>query len=307
MGAMPSARGLRSRAFRTLAVGVAGVVAAAIAAGPALADPNLAAEWHLDALGGSGGQTATDSSGNGNDLSILTPGDVTVVPGRFQHAFMFDGSGRGNAAASQSLEAQQLTVLAWVKAGQSPGSFRYLIADGGSAGCNGSSYALDTGAGGGLEFYVESAQDAMAASPAALPSAVWDGNWHAVAGTYDGTTVRLYVDGTEVGSGTADGVAIGYQQDTQDLFMGDYPISSCPGHAYTGALDEARVYNRALTAAEVNSCRRALGTHHPSSVAELVVVVVAVAEVAALAAGAAGAAVASRSHLSCISSRTVRR
>ena len=29
-----------------------------------------------------------------------------------------------------------------------------------------------------------------------------DGNWHAVAGTFDGQTVRLYVDGTEVGHGS---------------------------------------------------------------------------------------------------------
>ena len=37
---------------------------------------------------------------------------------------------------------------------------------------------------------------------AAGPASVWDGKWHHVAGTFDGSTVRLYVDGVQVGTGT---------------------------------------------------------------------------------------------------------
>ncbi len=30
---------------------------------------------------------------------------------------------------------------------------------------------------------------------------IWDGNWHSVVGTFNGSEVDLYVDGKEVGSG----------------------------------------------------------------------------------------------------------
>jgi Concanavalin A-like lectin/glucanases superfamily/PKD domain len=254
-----------------LVVGV--LLAGWVMASRAFADPNLIGEWHLDAINTGGSQrgfatinaTTPDSSGHGFDLSVS--GGVTVDPnGRFGKAFDFDGAfgllGRVETAA---LEPQQMTVLAWVKSSGSPGSYKYVVAQGGygdgvSTGCSGSAYALYTGPSGGLAFYVAVGGGPVMASPDA-GTGLWDGQWHAVAGTYDGSTVRLYVDGNEVGAGSAATGAVNYAQDSKVFEIANYP--GCTGFGYKGAIDEARVYNRALTAAEINYLQTTPGSTPP--------------------------------------------
>lgn len=77
-----------------------------------------------------------------------------------------------------------------------------------------------------------------------------DGNWHHVAATYDGTTVRLYVDGVEEASGnpsitvnttlTTD-FLIGSRTDLLDLKM------------FEGSIDEVRFWDVARTEEEINA------------------------------------------------------
>jgi concanavalin A-like lectin/glucanase superfamily protein len=92
---------------------------------------------------------------------------------------------------------------------------------------------------------------------------VWDGQWHHVAGTYDGDTLRLYVDGTEVGHGTETSVQIPYGlPTTDDLYIGEFggrykKVCANKQHAFLGDVDEVAVWTRALTAGEVS--RRSLG------------------------------------------------
>ncbi len=82
---------------------------------------------------------------------------------------------------------------------------------------------------------------ALVTSPAALPANVWV----CLAGTYDGTVSRLYLNGDQVAEQAAHG----------DLLFGDQPLLIGRGRgakpSLRGRLGELRVYNRALTAAEV--------------------------------------------------------
>ncbi len=109
--------------------------------------------------------------------------------------------GRVRVPDSSSLEPPSaVSVGAFVKANGSPGDFKYIVAKGAS-GCIASSYALYTASDGGLEFYVaQNSGLSYTLSPDA-GSSIWDGNWHFVVGTYDGSAVRLYVDGNQVGNG----------------------------------------------------------------------------------------------------------
>src|SRR5207248_9141361 len=111
-----------------------------------------------------------------------------------------------------------------------------------------SSYALYT-SGGGLSFYVTTT-NGFALSPDA--GFVWDGNFHHVVGTYDGSYVRIYVDGAEVGSGSALAGTMAYDNtlDNGDLFLGAF---NSGGQGFTGTLDEPSIYNSALGPAEVAS------------------------------------------------------
>jgi len=76
-----------------------------------------------------------------------------------------------------------------------------------------------------------------------------DGQWHHVAGVYDGTTMSLYVDGTLDVSKPATGL----------IAQNDYPMAigandNSPAgtiHLFNGSVDEVALYNRALSVGEI--------------------------------------------------------
>jgi hypothetical protein len=171
------------------------------------------------------------------------------VPGHAGDALVFDGTtGQVRIPDSTALEPADVTVNAWVKDAVNPGGYAYLVAKG-AQGCQAASWALYTGPSGGLEFYVSTGTVSVTVSPDA-GSGVWDGAWHQITGSFDGSTVRLYVDGTQVGSGTATIDPIGYGlTTTDDLYIGTYP--GCTGHGYNGAVDQLEVFDQALTPAQI--------------------------------------------------------
>jgi len=251
----------RATSTRTTTAGavlaVAFLLAFPVSALAQAANP-LAGQWHLDEIRqGPTSSSTPDSSGHGLDGAVL---GVSLVPGRFGSAFNFDGEVR--VGRSSTLEPPALTVLAWVKRTGTPGTGRYVVAKG-ARGCATNSYALSTGASGGLQFSVSDGGANVSLSPAAGPG-LWDGQWHAVAGTFDGQTVRFYLDGLQVGSGTAASAPVGYALDNDDFVLGRYPLQAgCASGYYTGATDEVRVYSRALSASEIGRLQTAPGSTPP--------------------------------------------
>jgi hypothetical protein len=73
------------------------------------------------------------------------------------------------------------------------------------------------------------------------------GTWSHVAATYDKTTLRLYVNGTLVASTAVSGALV---NSTGALRIGG---NSIWGEYFGGLIDEVRVYERALSAAEINA------------------------------------------------------
>lgn len=85
----------------------------------------------------------------------------------------------------------------------------------------------------------------------------WAENWHHVAGTFDGTNVKLYLDGKEVASAqTEDGIVAGPNQVgigadvTYDAQNPNVPDT------FKGTIDNVRIYDRALSADELNDIGR---------------------------------------------------
>lgn len=123
-------------------------------------------------------------------------GTVSYTQGQVGQAFSFDGSGYVEVADSPTLEPSRVAVEAWVRHLGGPGYAKYIL----SKGANGdyaASYALYTGGGDGLYFYITGSDNFIYFSPDAGQS-VWDGQWHHVLGTFDGQHLRLYVDGAQV-------------------------------------------------------------------------------------------------------------
>ncbi len=76
-------------------------------------------------------------------------------------------------------------------------------------------------------------------------------NWTHVAGTFDGTTIALYVNGTAAGTGTT---SRAMTVDTTPVYVGAFNRASdgLGGH-YVGLIDEFRLYNTALAASDIQA------------------------------------------------------
>jgi len=216
------------------------------------------------------GQVIHDWSGHGNNGTLGNSAaaddqDPSWIPGVFLgSALRFDGNDIVQIPDSTSLDPQKITVAAWFRGTSSPGINRYIIAKG-SQDCDRASYGLYSSGNGGMAFYVAGAPGATSnwfRSPEA-PASVWDGKWHNAAGTYDGTTVRLFIDGQEVGSGTPASTAIAYNPPGGGGLIGDYHGSSSGVDCdlfLTGDVDGLQVWSQALPVADIWRVLKALFT-----------------------------------------------
>jgi Concanavalin A-like lectin/glucanases superfamily len=242
--------------FRATIFCTAAILAALIFPGMASAasyDFPLSGYWPMNE---GRGQVVRDWSGNGNNGQLgstagVDANDPSWIRGIYgwSYGLHFNGGQFVTIPDSNDLEPQQLTVSAWFRGSGSPGEFKYLVAKGSNE-CVTGSYGLYTGVYGGLAFYVSDASaSTFTASPAATP-AVWDGKWHNASGTFDGETVRLFIDGKEIGTGTPRGGApIGYDTPGGSTTVGTYG-GTCD-LSFTGDLDEVSIWKKPLPIAEI--------------------------------------------------------
>ena len=200
------------------------------------------------------GQVVHDLSGKGNNgilgtSSAAEAADPTWIRGGLFGALHFGGGQYVTIPDSASLQPAQVTVLALVRGSASPGQWRYVVSKGAMS-CRTGSYGLYSGFGGGLAFYVSNGADFFV-SPEA-PTTVWNGKWHVVAGSFDGTNVHLFVDGAEVGAGTSVPLpfSIAYGLPTNDgASIGSY-VGGCD-LSFVGDIDEVSIWSAALPVSQI--------------------------------------------------------
>src|SRR5207342_3335138 len=201
------------------------------------APTGLVAAYSFDA---GSGTTAADSSGNGNTGTLSNATWAGASAGKYGNALSFNGANaRVNVNDSSSLDLTSgMTLEGWVKPTVVT-SYRTLVVKERPGDLAYGLYA--NVAANRPEAQVSTSGQRILAGTSAIPAATWT---H-LAATYDGATLRIYVNGTQVSSLAATGTI---STSTGALRIGG---NSVWGEYFSGLIDEVRVYNRALSAAEI--------------------------------------------------------
>jgi len=198
------------------------------------------------------GQTAYDWSGNRNHGMLgSTPrvdaNDPTWIKGIFWGSGLnFGGDDFVSIRDSNALEPQTFTLSLWVRAPQSPGPFKYLIAKGSNQ-CVAASYGIWTASNGGIEFYVWNGRDLVRSG--STPNEIWDGRWHNVTATYDGFSAKLYRDGKDLGAPPGSPDPITYDQPDGVTSIGGYR-ASCD-LLFSGDIDQVMMFDKVLPVEQI--------------------------------------------------------
>lgn len=204
--------------------------------------------WNLNEQSG----TTTKDSWNGNDGTVMN--GESWVPGKVNNGHEFFGHG--------------LTILGWFKAddfdvndgriitkatgtgtddhywmlgtrgvggqGASPYRMRFRVSLGGST-----EKLIDGGGSGSLPDTVGGTNVDLAAN-----------TWYFAAAVYDGSTMKIYLDGVLIASADQTGTR---DTNTAQVWMGDNPISVDVNRPFDGIIDEVAVFSRALSGSEITA------------------------------------------------------
>ncbi len=188
------------------------------------------------------GQSASPSGTNDRAGSLE---GATWAAGRFGQSVLLDGSAHVNVPHTSALDVQnRITVSAWVFASRlrewdaimSRGSFQ-------------SPWTLHQGSGGTVRFTANWGSPAGSTGSGSWNSttAITTNTWHHVAATYDGSRVRIYIDGRE--DYVSDSVTLAFGDDGDRFVIG----TGLPtiDEYFEGAIDDARVFDSALPLSDI--------------------------------------------------------
>jgi hypothetical protein len=194
---------------------------------------------------------ANDSAGTAN--GTLTGG--TFVAGSFGQAISLGGSDYVDCGNPSQLDfgTGSWTISAWVNVPSSTDQMNIFSKGGDSAG--GIRYMLSVGENDD-HLAILTVDDNATKVQSAGSIAVDDGQWHHVVGIRDENSLRVYVDGFPDGAAVALSGSYdlsGTSQANAYIGAGWNFETSVVQKFLTGMIDEVRVYNYALSSAEVRS------------------------------------------------------
>ena len=205
-------------------------IAFSVASAPSI-HTGLIGYWPMDETGGT---TVGDVSGNGYDGTIAS--GVGWTTGWVDGALALGGADPsvtiGAAPLADNLSA--VTMAVWIRG--APATDWHSIVDKRDAHTD------------GFDLYLEPGSRAFLRinnSTLTGTTVVADDTWHHVVGTFDGSRLTLYVDGVEDGTAV---IGANSLSTTHTLRFG---TGRQGGFFYDGLLDEVRIWNRGLSAAEV--------------------------------------------------------
>jgi len=195
----------------------------------------IVGDWHFDE---NAGAVAYDSSGYGNQGTI---NGATWADGKYNPALNFDGNNdyvEVSHSSSLNISGSQITLEAWIKANALPSSGeRWQILGKADA------YALQIADGGGGKARVWLGP--LTNSVQTDASEISIGEWYHLVGVYDSSSVKIYINGVLKKEVSKTG---NQATSSSNLIIG----ARIPGGYFNGIIDEARIYNRALSGTEIS-------------------------------------------------------
>ena len=192
---------------------------------------------------------ANDRGGGGNNLT--NNNTVTFASGGPTGSYA-----NFVAASNQSLTLaddadfggmSELTLLCWFKRDIDSGAAMVLMGKYDTASAGDRSFLLQIDSADKINFQCITSAGSVGASPG-NPATVID-TWYHVAATYDGTTMKVYLDGVLIGSAAQTGTVV---DGTEPFCIGSHTSGSPNANWFDGQIAGAFVGSTALTEAEVN-------------------------------------------------------
>ncbi len=207
-------------------------------------DPDLVGSWRFDE---GSGTTAFDSSGNGNDGTLV--GDAVWVSGKFGGALEFNGSNARVDAPYIPLDSRSFTITMWVNPVLYTNE-QVVFSQVETNTTNLSMHFRLWGDGRVRMGFYSNDLDTVAGSVA-------DNNWYHITFWYDfeNQNRRVYING-EI---QAEASATPYLGTSGDTVIGSWGSSQW----FQGIIDDVRIYSRALMDAEILGVMSGSGAEYP--------------------------------------------
>ena len=205
-----------------------------------VSDPSLMVLWELDETGGT---IAGDSSGNGYDGTLTTYTIPAWRLGRMSGALLFeDNGGYVHCGTGPDFDiTTAITVTAWITVNDFTRNWQAILTKGDSA------YRLHrNGSNNSLAFHCTRQGGGNLRANGTIN--VNDGAWYHAAGVYDGSQIYLYIDGIPDANQPASGAI---NTNAFPVMLGENAESR--KRVWDGLIDDARIYDQALSAAEISA------------------------------------------------------
>jgi Concanavalin A-like lectin/glucanases superfamily len=199
----------------------------------------LIGHWKLTE---SSGTTATDSTlnaSNGTYLNGVSLATSSKVPGYLVQAAVFDGTNDYVSVPNESLydTTGPLSVSVWIKVAAFDKNWQAILTKGDTSW----RIARDT-----TTNTITFGNQGLTTYKVTTVTSVNDGKWHHLVGVYDGSNLKIYLDGALNATATTSGTP---STNSYVVYIGEN--SEITGRQFTGAIYDARFYNRAITSEEV--------------------------------------------------------
>lgn len=212
---------------------------------PPPCDQSCVGWWKLDETSGTVATNSSIGSNTGTITNLPTLNSEGIYKGAYK--FASGSSQYVTVADSASLDLTTAgTISYWYKRTAS-GDKVHIAKYNGSGNY---SYALQVFS--DNKIYLTVSGDGTNATYFESTSAPTDTEWNHLVGVYNGSTLKVYLNGAEVAGTTVGSVPASLFNSTSPLDIGRY-TSGAPAatHYATGTIDDVRIYNRALQNYEV--------------------------------------------------------